>query len=55
MKNTHAGVLFFVKLQAEACKFTKNNFPAWVFFTFFILYGTNGAKSRKASHMINSS
>ena len=27
-----------VKLQAEACNFTKINTPLWVFFTFFKLY-----------------
>ena len=38
MKKTHGGVLILVKLQAEACNFTKINTPAWVFFTFFKLY-----------------
>ena len=38
MKNTHEGVLILVKLQAEACNFTKINNPSWVFFTFFTLY-----------------
>ena len=38
VKNTHGGVLILVKLQAEACKFTKVNTPPWVFFTFFKLY-----------------
>ena len=27
-------LLLLVNLQAEACKFTKSNFPSWVFFTF---------------------
>ena len=49
MKNTHGGVLFLVKLQAESCNFTKINTPPWVFFTFFKF--TNGTKSRKASHI----
>ena len=34
MKNTHGGVLFLVKLQPEACNFTKINTPSWVFFMF---------------------
>ena len=38
VKNTHGGVIIFVKLQAEACNFTKFNTPLWVFFTFFKLY-----------------
>ena len=38
VKNTHGGVLILVKLQAEACNFTKTNTPPWVFFTFFKLY-----------------
>ena len=35
VKNTHEGVLILVKLQAEACNFTKINTPTWMFFTFF--------------------
>ena len=38
MKITHGGVLILVKLQAEACNFTKIYTPPWVFFTFFKLY-----------------
>ena len=38
MKNTHRGMLILVKLQAEACNFTKLNTLPWVFFTFFKLY-----------------
>ena len=40
VKNTHGGVLLFVKLQASACNFTtKRNIPAWgVFQVFFELY-----------------
>ena len=38
MTNTHEKVLLFVKLQTEACNFTKSNNPSWVFFTFFKLY-----------------
>ena len=30
--------LILVKLQAEACNFTKINSAPWVFFTFFKLY-----------------
>ena len=41
MKNIHGGALilvkFLVKLQAEACNFTKINASPWVFFTFFKL------------------
>ena len=37
-KNTHGGVLILVKLQTEACNFTKINTPPWMFFTFFKLY-----------------
>ena len=48
VKNTHGSVLVLVKLQAEACNFTKRNTP-WVFFTF--LNCTNGTKSRKASQL----
>ena len=38
VKNTHGRVLILVKLQAEACNFTKINIPLWLFFTFFKLY-----------------
>ena len=38
VKNTHRRVLILVKLQAEACNFTKINNLPWVFFTFFKLY-----------------
>ena len=38
VKCTHGGVLLLVKLQAEACNYTKSNTPPWVFFTFFKLY-----------------
>ena len=37
VKNTHGGVLLLVKLQAEACNFTKSSTPPWVFFTIFRL------------------
>ena len=37
VKNTYGGVLILVQLQAEACNFTKINFPPWVFFMFFKL------------------
>ena len=51
-KNTHGGVSLLVKLQAEACNFTKSNIPPWVFFTFSKFY--NWYQTRKASHMLNS-
>ena len=38
VKNIHGGVLLSVKLQAEACNFTKSNTTPWVFFTLFKLY-----------------
>ena len=34
VKNTHGGVLFLVKLQAEAYNFTESNTPPWVLFKF---------------------
>ena len=37
-ENTHGAVILSVKLQAEACNFTKNITPPWVFFTFLKLY-----------------
>ena len=37
-ENTHGGERLLVKLQAEACNFTRKNIPPWVFFTFFKLY-----------------
>ena len=49
VRNTHGGVLLLVKLQAEACNFTKSNTPPWVFFTFLKLHDI---KSRKASHIL---
>ena len=38
VENTNGGELLLVKLQAQACNFTKSNIPPWVFFTFFNLY-----------------
>ena len=38
VKNTHGRVLILVKLQAEACNFTKIKTPSWLFITFFKLY-----------------
>ena len=38
VKNTHGGVLILVKLNVEACNFTKINTPPWVFFTFLKLH-----------------
>ena len=49
VKNTHGGVLLLAKLQAEACNFTKNNTPPWVFITF--LNCIDDTKSRKAQHL----
>ena len=37
VKNTQGGLLLSVKLQAEACNFTKCNTPLWVFYTFLKL------------------
>ena len=37
VKNTHEGVIPLVKLQTEACNFTKNNTSPWLFFTFLKL------------------
>ena len=53
----HGGVLHLVKLQAEACNFTKSNTPPWIFFTFFKLNKwqqrslnyTNGNKKQQRS------
>ena len=49
MKNTNGGVSILVKLQAEACNFTKINTPPWVFSRF--LNCTNAIKSRNAQHI----
>ena len=38
VKNTHGRVILLVKVQAEACNFTKSITPPWVFFTFFKVY-----------------
>ena len=38
VKNTHGRMLLLVKLQAEACSFTKSNTPLWVFLTFLKLH-----------------
>ena len=35
VKNTHGEMLLLVKLQEEACNFTKSNNPPWVFLTLF--------------------
>ena len=32
VKNTHGRILILVKLQTEACKFTKSNTPPWGIF-----------------------
>ena len=34
-ENIYGGVLLLVKLQAEACNFTKSNTPPWEFFHVF--------------------
>ena len=38
VKNIHGQMLLLVKLQAEACNYTKSSTPPWLFFTFFKLY-----------------
>ena len=38
VKNTHGGVILLVNLLAEACSFTKEYPPLWMFFPFFKLY-----------------
>ena len=38
VKNTHGEILLLVKLQVEACNFTKSNILPVVFFTFLKLY-----------------
>ena len=50
-KNTHGGVLLLVKLQTEACNFTKSNTPPWVFFTSFKLYEWYQEPNRATHHM----
>ena len=50
MKNTHGGVLLLVKLQTEACNFTKSNTSPFVFSRF--LNCTNDTKSRNASQIL---
>ena len=37
VKNTHGEVLLLLKLQDNACNFTKSNTNPWQFFTFFKL------------------
>ena len=49
MNSAHGRVLVFVKLNVEACNFTKTKTPPWMFFTF--LNCTNGTKSSKASQI----
>ena len=49
MEKTHGRMLVLVKLQPEACNFTKTNTLPWVLFTF--LDCTNGTKSCNASQM----
>ena len=45
-ENTHGWVLLLVKLQAEACNFTKSETPPWIFFTFLKLYKWNQIAQR---------
>ena len=49
VKNTHGERFFLVKLQAEACNFTKSKTHSWVFFTIFKSY--KWYQSRKSSHI----
>ena len=51
VKNTYEEVLLLVKIQAEACNFTKSNFTKSSHF----LNCASGIKSRKASHISLSS
>ena len=53
VKNTHWGMLISVKLQAEACNFTKINTPRWVFFTFFQLHKWYQIAQRTANVIIS--
>ena len=50
VKNTHGGVLILVKLQAEACIFTKINTPPWLFFTFLKLCKWHQIAQRTTYH-----
>ena len=49
VKSTHRGVILLVKLQAEACNFTKSITPLWVLFTYFEL--NKWYQTRKAFHI----
>ena len=49
VKNSHGGMLLWVKLQAEACIFSKSNILHDCFSRF--LNCANDTKSRKASHL----
>ena len=52
VKNTHGGmIILLLKLQTEACHFTKSITTPLVLFMFF-LNCTRGTKSRKASHIV---
>ena len=49
VRSTHKVVLLLVKLQDEACKFTKSSTPPWVLFVVYKLYKCT--ELRKASHI----
>ena len=51
VKNIHGGVLFLVKLQANACNFTNSSTPPWVFFSRF-LNRKNNTKLSQALYML---
>ena len=51
-KNNHGGVLLFVKLQAEACKFTKNYTPPWVYRIFKTVQMVPNCATISYSHII---
>ena len=50
VKNTHGEFLILVKLQADACKFTKINTPPWMLFTFLKLYKWYQIAQRTTNH-----
>ena len=51
VNNIHRGAIPSVKLQGQACNFTKNNTPLWMFSHFFNCI--IGIKLRKASQLLN--
>ena len=50
VKSTQRGLILLVKLQAEACNFTKSVTPPWVLFTFFKL--NKWYQTRKAFNIL---